>query len=364
MSTMTKRGSAAHHACDPTNAARMRSSLERGRALARVCLGAAFAAALLLSATVQGAEAQGRLSYTRDQPLYPGYEGWRESPDGGYELLFGYMNENWGEEIDVPVGPDNYFSPGPQDQGQPTHFLPRRNRFTFIVRVPASFTEEDELVWTLRANGREIKAYGTLREDMYIDNIVIMSETGALGAGSSNAAVRANIPPTIEVEGGLERTARVGQPLELTALVTDDGQPDMRSVRAAAAEAAATGTGEREEAAPPTPREMLERALRSPTGTVTVSKRVRLHFTWFVYRGAGEGVVFEPAQVKPWEDTRAFANSPWAISWRPPEIPEDGRWTSEVVFAEPGTYVLRGRADDGGLYSDVEVTVRVDPPAS
>jgi hypothetical protein len=32
---------------------------------------------------------------------------------------------------------------------------------------------------------------------------------------------------------------------------------------------------------------------------------------------------------------------------------------SEVTFAEPGTYILRGRADDGGLYSDVEVTVHV-----
>jgi hypothetical protein len=32
---------------------------------------------------------------------------------------------------------------------------------------------------------------------------------------------------------------------------------------------------------------------------------------------------------------------------------------SEVTFSEPGTYVLRGRADDGGLYDDVEVTVRV-----
>jgi hypothetical protein len=66
--------------------------------------------------------------------------------------------------------------------------------------------------------------------------------------------------------------------------------------------------------------------------------------------------------VKPWEDTRAFANSPWAIRWDPPEIPEDGRWTAEAVFTEPGTYLLRGRADDGGLYSDVEIVVHVSPP--
>lgn len=49
---------------------------------------------------------------------------------------------------------------------------------------------------------------------------------------------------------------------------------------------------------------------------------------------------------------------------QPSEFPEDGRWVSEVTFSEPGTYVLRGRADDGGLYSDVEITVTVTRPAA
>jgi hypothetical protein len=30
-----------------------------------------------------------------------------------------------------------------------------------------------------------------------------------------------------------------------------------------------------------------------------------------------------------------------------------------VTFNEPGTYVLRARADDGALYADDEVTVTV-----
>jgi hypothetical protein len=186
-----------------------------------------------------------------------------------------------------------------------------------------------------------------------------MSETGALGAGSSSAAVRANVPPTIEIEGGLERHVRVGQPLTLTALVTDDGQPDMSTVRQAVAETRAAEGASTDTEAPPTARELLARAMRAPTGTVTVSKRVNLHFTWFVYRGSSEGVAFDPPQVKSWEDTRAFANSPWSTRWVPPKIPEDGRWVSEVTFSEPGTYILRGRADDGGLYSDQEVTVYV-----
>lgn len=279
----------------------MRNLIKSTRSMGSRVLGSAFVLAFMLGSATTGVEAQ-RLTYSRDQSLYPGYEGWRESPDGGYELMFGYMNQNWEQEIDALIGADNHFSPGPADQGQPTHFLPRRNRFTFIVRVPASFGEDDELIWTLRANGKEHRAYGTIREDLYVDNIVIMSETGALGAGSSNAAVRANVPPMIEIEGGMERVAQVGQPLTLAVVVTDDGQPDMSSVRAAAAEAAASGAGEGDteaDAPPPTGRELLASALRAPTGSITVSKRVKLHFTWFVYRGSGAGVEFDSPQVKP-----------------------------------------------------------------
>jgi hypothetical protein len=36
--------------------------------------------------------------------------------------------------------------------GQPTHFLPRRNRFMFKVPVPKDFGTK-ELVWTLRTSG-------------------------------------------------------------------------------------------------------------------------------------------------------------------------------------------------------------------
>jgi hypothetical protein len=91
---------------------------------------------------------------------------------------------------------------------------------------------------------------------------------------------------------------------------------------------------------------------------ITVSKRVGLHMSWFVFRGAGE-VSFEPLQVKTWEDTRTGANSPWAPLWSAPLIPEDGRWEVEVTFDRPGTYVLRGRADDGALYHDQDVTIIV-----
>jgi hypothetical protein len=322
----------------------------------------------LLATAPQAADAQ-RLSYSKGQPVYPAYEGWERNADGSVDMLFGYMNENWEQELEIPVGLDNHFSPGPPDQGQPTHFQPRRNRYVFKVRVPADFGEDDELVWTLLANGQEYRAYGTLREDLFTDNMVIMSETGALGAGTSNPEIRANMSPEIELEGGMERSVRVGEALTLAAVVTDDGQPTSIGFFSAGTNSEEDDEKNDEEVddeevdeeddEEPTPRELLERALGRGTASGTVSKRLGLHFTWFVYRGPGEGVEFDPPQIKTWEDTRPFANSPWTVAWVVPEITEDGRWVSEVTFSEPGTYVLRGRADDGGLYADVEVTVRV-----
>ena len=106
----------------------------------------------------------------------------------------------------------------------------------------------------------------------------------------------------------------------------------------------------------------LQRAFTEPD-RVTVAKSLGLHFTWFVYRGENTAD-FEPIQIKPWEDTRAWMNSPWAPFWVAPPKPEDGRWVVRVTFDEPGTYVLRGRADDGSLYADQEVTVNVAPLAN
>ena len=54
-------------------------------------------------------------------------------------------------------------------------------------------------------------------------------------------------------------------------------------------------------------------------------------------------------------------NSPWSPFWEAPPTPEDDRWVVQVTFDEPGTYVLRGRADDGALYADEEVTITVTP---
>jgi len=92
----------------------------------------------------------------------------------------------------------------------------------------------------------------------------------------------------------------------------------------------------------------------------TVQKVNGLHLSWFVFRGEAE-VMFDPPQIKTWEDTRTAGNSPWSPLFTMPEAPEDAEWTVEVTFDRPGTYVLRGRADDGGLYHDTDVTINVTP---
>jgi hypothetical protein len=312
--------------------------------------------ALMLLATALSAQS---LSYSRGQNVSPAYEGWEEGGDGSRYFVFGYMNRNWEEEIDVPVGPDNGFNIGDADQGQPTHFLPRRNRFVFRVAVPKGFGEKDELIWTLKTQGKVERAFASLRLDYQIDDVVRASETGALGAGTSSPEIRANKPPKIEVQGRKALEAKVGQPITLTTLVTDDGVPKRRGAGLAGAAVSNSGSRRDVTSTPPDSQAPV-RANRAmlPPARVTVGKNVGLHLTWFVYRGPG-AVHFSPEQVMSWEDTRAGANSPWAPIWLPPEMPSDGKVEVQVTFSEPGVYILRSRADDGALTADGQVTVTV-----
>jgi len=307
-------------------------------------------AAILWCPASAGLTAQS-LSYTSGQNVSPAYEGWEVAADGTKYFVFGYMNRNWQEEIDVPVGTENSFNIGAPDQGQPTHFMPRRNRFVFRVPVPAGFKDTDELVWTLTTQGKTEKAYASLRLDYQIDDVVRASETGALGAGSSSPEIRSNKPPALEVQGRKSLTAKVGEAVELTAVVVDDGIPKRRG--SGISGAAINNAGSRNV----TQDTRINRAMLPPA-RVTVGKNVGLHVSWFVYRGRGD-VTFSPEQIMSWEDTRVGANSPWAPVWVAPPMPADGKVTVWATFSEPGTYVLRSRADDGALTADGQVTITV-----
>jgi hypothetical protein len=141
------------------------------------------------------------------QSVAPVFEGWEPNPDGTVSMYFGYMNRNWKEELDIPIGPNNFFSPGPQDRGQPTHFLPRRGKQFFAIAVPKN--SRDTLTWTLSIRGVTEHVPGSLKPEQQID---VHKDTQ-----------NGNTPPTVEV--GSPVSASVGQPVTLSVGVTDDGLP-------------------------------------------------------------------------------------------------------------------------------------------
>jgi hypothetical protein len=294
-------------------------------------LGLTMAAVL---AVLPAASAQ--VSLPTGQNIAPSYEGWEENPDGSYTLVFGYFNRNWEEEIDLPIGPDNSLSPDLPDRGQPTHFLPRRNRFVFRVRVPGDFGK-NEVVWTLTSHGKTERAYATLKPDYFIDDIVIMNNLGGAGAAGGGNDTLGNKAPALKVEGEGIRRTRVGQPVAMAAFVTDDdGKP-------------------RRVPMPP----VTSRARQGGGNGGTPNSATGLRLSWFVYRGPGK-VTFDPPQIEVWEDPRDGANSPWAAGFATPPTPPGGKWEIRATFSGPGTYVLRCLASDGALLTSEDVTFVVE----
>jgi len=188
-------------------------------------------ACLILASLANG---QTRFVYNKGQSVSPAFEGWAQNKDGSFTLYFGYMNPNWEEEFDVPIGPDNNMQPGGPDLGQPTHFYPRRNPFLFTVQVSKDFGNQ-ELIWTLTTHGKTENVYGSLKPDYALDNQIISTEVGG-DLGSTADKLRDNIPPEVEVSGSAQRTVKVGETLTLITLAGDpdnypprqDGKPQPR----------------------------------------------------------------------------------------------------------------------------------------
>ena len=194
--------------------------------------GRPVAVAVAVMATVAGALASGQeinipdtqIQYNRGMRVAPVYEGWTRNGDGTIELWFGYLNRNWEQVLHVPVGPDNRIEPGGPDRGQPTVFVPRRRfgraverreTMVFSVRVPGDWTSDDEIVWTVRANGRTDRAIGLF--------LPIYELPGPRGD---------NTPPRLSV-GTAEATVVLPATLALTAAVDDDGEMERRRANSA-----------------------------------------------------------------------------------------------------------------------------------
>jgi hypothetical protein len=289
----------------------------------------AACAGLLLALTVARSPLAGAQAPARGQNVVPTYEGFWRNEDGSFDLWFGYYNRNWVEELDVPVGPNNNLEPGGSDRGQPAYFFPRRNQFVFKVRVPADFGNK-EVVWTLTSNGVTEKAYGTLKPAYAVDETVMMANFGGGGATGFHPSMVGNKPPNLTIEGAKTFTTRVGQPITVNAVATDDGKPAPR----------------------PMPAALVGQSHFVPNSATG------LRLSWFKYRGPGT-VVFDPPQTKVWEDRRDGGNSPWSAGWQTPPAAPGNKWTARVTFSDPGTYRLRALAHDGGLiaYEDIDVTV-------
>ena len=249
--------------------------------------------------------------FSSGQDIQPYFEGWIHNPDGTFDLVFGYFNRNWQEELTIPIGPDNMLEPGAPDRGQPTYFLPRRQGWVFRVRVPADFGKQ-LLTWTIKANGKTQKAYGELLPVEEITERIVMTR-GNLNPGESDP----NKPPTISIAAS--QTAAVGQALSLTATVADDGLPKPKVTVQRAATTDAT-------------------RIQAQANSSAVARPRGLSVSWMQLRGPAK-VMFEPA-------------GPNAVT--------GGTSAATARFPVPGVYLVRATASDGALAtkSDVTVTVR------
>ena len=198
------------------------SSLTQG---VRASRGRAVVAAAVAAAAVAVAAGQEidipdtQIQYNRGMHVAPIYEGWTRNADGTYDVWFGYLNRNWEEMLHVPVGPDNRIEPGGPDRGQPTVFVPRRRfgravqrreTMVFSVRMPGDWTPEEEVVWTVTANGRTDRAIGLF--------LPIYELPGPRGE---------NTPPRIAVDR-TEASVVLPATLALSAAANDDGEMESR----------------------------------------------------------------------------------------------------------------------------------------
>ncbi|PWU05122.1 MAG: hypothetical protein C5B51_15385 [Terriglobia bacterium] len=255
------------------------------------------------------------------QNIQPFYEGWQRMPDGHIAMWFGYLNRNYKELGDVPIGPDNRFD-WQADLGQPTHFYPRRRLFVFKVDLPSDWPADKHLVWTVNYHGKPAAANGWLQPEWEVDDGVIQMNIGPGGAPPENPR---NQPPAIRVRA--DTTVSVGSPLKLFATATDDGIPKPRVRNPSATTPAATD----------------QRMPLPPAATPPPRAQLGLRIHWILYRapdGGGE-VVFD-------QDSNA-----------PVVGAASSELTNAATFTAPGTYWLRAIASDGTLETPYDLKVSV-----
>lgn len=159
----------------------------------------------------------------------PMFNGWIKNKDGSITMIFGFVNRNHEEIVDIPLGPNNRIEPAQFDGVQPTHFpvynrggfVGRQERGAFAITVPADMADT-EVVWTLNHAGHSYSVPGRATSAAYE-----MSRDPA-AMGSLNPAIRfdKNGPEEATDREGIyadQMSAKVGTPVTLTAYVQDRG---------------------------------------------------------------------------------------------------------------------------------------------
>jgi hypothetical protein len=278
----------------------------------------------------QQAEFTNNFKYNRGQAIQPIFEGWSWAPDGSINMHFGYLNRNYAEQPEIPIGANNRIEPGGPDRGQPTYFYSRTNRNLFTVNVPKTFGPKDEVVWTVTFNGFTERAVGWRQAEWEIDPV-----GGASAGGSTDPERVANKPPSLKIEP--PAPIRLPATASLAVVIEDDGLPKPRP----------RGKPPVGQETPPTlqggtsaPVNVPQAALRlPPAGGATGAPSERplgMVVTWIVWRGPAD-VRFTPRYTQP----------------------KDGRAQTQATFSVPGEYVLRATADDGAVSRHAQATIKV-----
>lgn len=294
----------------------------------RAALGVAVGMLMLTTAAHPSAqEFINNFKYNRGQSIQPIFEGWSWAPDKSINMHFGYLNRNYAEQPQIPVGPSNRLEPGGPDRGQPTFFYARTNRNLFTVNVPATWGKADELVWTVTFNGQTQRAVGWLQPEWEID-----PAGGASLGGNTSPERLANKAPSITVAPAA--TVALPAPLTLVSTIVDDGLPEAKPRPKPAVGQETPPTLQGGSTAPVNVPSVAAR--EAPAAGPGATRPLGLVVTWAVWRGPAD-VQFEPRYT----------------------VPKGGRAETVARFAAPGDYVLRATADDSAATATVLVPVKV-----
>ncbi|MGE3508065.1 MAG: hypothetical protein AB7N65_04200 [Vicinamibacterales bacterium] len=228
------------------------------------------------------------LRHASGELVAPVFEGWYRDGNGTLILSFGYFNRNFSQHLDIPIGPDNRIEPGPPDQGQPTHFMPRRQWGIFGVTVTPDLekrlrAEKKTVTWTLRANGQTVSIPANIGPAYAIDAL--------------REPTVGNTPPVLHFEGGpAAGTGPVGARTTITAVA---GKPTTVKYR-----------------------------VQDDYRALPQKRNPGVLLSWIPYRGAGAVTITDATK----------------------QLDADGDAAVTLTFASPGEYVVRVEAADTELH--------------